>query len=212
MKSFKKVVVALIAAMTLVMGLSMVSSAAKSSPERKKISTTTITVDKVKYNGELQSPKVTVTKPNGKKLKEGVDYVLEYEPKKNSGNYTVVVKGIGRYKGTAEAVFTIEGTASKKANKVTFTTNKSTNFKASTLQKKNKKIKISVTKNKKNKGKVTYKLLTNSKHARKYISISDDGVVTLKKGIKKGTYVVRAKVKGNGKFAPRVKKFKIVVK
>lgn len=212
MKSFKKVVVTMILAMTLVMGLSMVSSAAKSSPERQSIAKTDITVKKAKYNGKKQMPEVVIRNSDGKKLKEGVDYVIECEGRKDSGKKLFVIKGIGRYKGSVEKFFEIEPTASKKANKVTFKTNKKPSFKSSDLKKKNKKIKITVEKNKKNKGKVTYTLLTKSKHAKKYISISDNGVVTLKKGLKKGTYVVKAKVLGNGKFAPRVQKIKIVVK
>lgn len=212
MKTFKKLVVAMVLAMTLVMGLSVVSFAANSSPERKNISKTTITVKKAKYNGKKQMPKVVVKNAKGKKLEEGVDYVIVSDGRKNSGKESFVIKGIGRYKGSVEKIFEIEGTASKKANKVTFKANKKTSFKASDLKKKNKKIKFTVEKNKKNQGKVTYKLLTNTKHAKKYISINDNGVVTLKKGIKKGTYVVRVKVGGNGKFAPRVQKFNIVVK
>lgn len=212
MKAFKKAVVALITAMVMVMGLSVVSFAAQS-PAKTNIATATATTKSVKYNGKKQSPVVKVKAADGTKLKEGVDYIVEFDSAKHSGDYTVVIRGIGRYEGTTTATFTIEGTASAADNRVTATTNKSTSYKAKDLKKKNKKITVTVSKSKKNKGAVTYKVVSkDNKKALKYVSVDENGVIKLKKGIKKGTYKVRIKIAGYKKYAPQKKTIKIVIR
>lgn len=211
MKALKKTVVALVAAMVMVMGLSVISFAAQS-PVKTNISSTTATTKSVKYNGKKQSPVVTVKAADGTVLQEGVDYVVEFNSVKHSGSYTVVIRGIGRYEGTTTATFTIKGTETKKANKVTVKANQSTTLKASSLKKKNTKIKLSVAKASKNKGAVTYKVVPTNKKALKYVTVNKKGVVKLKKGIKKGTYKIRVKVGGYKGYAPQTKTIKIVVK
>ena len=211
MKAFKKTIVALVAAMVMVMGLSVVSFAAQS-PAKTDIATATAKAKTVKYNGKKQAPVVKVKAADGTVLKEGVDYVVDFDKVKHSGEYKVVIRGIGRYEGKTTTTFTIKGTASEEANKVTAKANKSTAFKADKLKNKNAKIKLSVTKSKKNKGTVTYKVAPLTKRALKYVTVNDNGVVTLKKGIKKGTYKIRVKVAGYKNYAPQTRTIKIVVR
>ena len=58
--------------------------------------------------------------------------------------------------------------------------------------------------------KVTYKV-TGKKSAKKYIKVSKNGKVTIKKGIKKGTYkiVIKAKATKNHKQGKKVVKITI---
>lgn len=211
MKLFKKTLVALIAAMIMVMGLSVVSFAA-SSPVKTNISTADVNIKKVKYNGAKCMPSVKVTAADGTRLKEGVDYVVEFKATKHSGDHVVVIRGIGRYEGTTTGIFTIDGTANTAENKVTVKAQK-TQLKASSMKKKSSKVKLTVSKSKKNKGKVTYKVVTKgNKNAAKYVSVNSKGVVKFKKGIKKGTYKVKIMVAGYKKFDPQVKTVKFVIK
>ena len=58
------------------------------------------------YDGFLKKPALTVM--NGKiRLTEGVDYEVSFTKNINAGKATVIVKGIGRYKGTQLITFTI---------------------------------------------------------------------------------------------------------
>ena len=212
MGKLKKGLLALLTLLVLVVGISTVSFAAASSPTKSNISTTKISVKKVKYNGKKQAPKVTVKTASGAALVAGKDYVVDSKKYKHSGTYKVTIKGIGRYEGTTQASFTIKGTATKKQNKITAKA-KTTSFKASSLKKKKATTKIKVTKaSSGNKGKVTYKVTSAPQNAAKYISVNSKGKVTLKKGAKKGTYKVKVSVAGYKKYAPRTKTVKFVVK
>ena len=66
------------------------------------------------------------------------------------------------------------------------------------------------------KGTVTYKLAKKDKKAKNKITVSKKGVVTVKKGLKKGKYTVKVKVTaaGNESYAPATKtvNVKVVVK
>ena len=55
-----------------------------------------------------------------------------------------------------------------------------------------------------NEGKVTYKLTKKDKKAKNKITVSKDGTVTVKKGLKKGKYTIKVSVKaaGNEAYAP----------
>ena len=87
-------------------------------------------------------------------------------------------------------------------------------FKASKLKKKTVKVKAKKAfKVTGAKGKVTYKRIGISckkklaKQAKKRIKIAKNGKVTCKKGLKKGTYKVKVKVKaaGNSSYLPATK-------
>lgn len=216
MKALKKMLVSLMAVAVLAMGVSEAAfAAAPAAPSVKKtaMSSTKVTVENstVKYNGKNQTAKVVVTDSKGNVLKEGVDYEISGTTFKHSGVYTITVTGKGYYDGTATAEFTIKGTAKKSQNKVTAKAKK-TSVKAKSLKKKSQKIKISVKKAKAFKGKVEYKVVKYPKNAKKYISVSKKGVVTLKKGAKKGTYKVKVSVAGYKKYNPMTKTVTIKVK
>ena len=63
-------------------------------------------IDDVEYNGAAQTPLFKVTK-NGKTLVKGVDYTVEYRNNIFVGTATVVIKGIGNYKGEKSFTFRI---------------------------------------------------------------------------------------------------------
>lgn len=58
------------------------------------------------YDGNAKYPKVTV-KLDGRTLKKGRDYTVEYEDNEDIGTATVTVYGEGNYKGSKSAYFTI---------------------------------------------------------------------------------------------------------
>jgi len=60
----------------------------------------------VNYNGSAQAPKPVVTY-QGLRLEEGIDYNLSYKNNVDPGTATVTLTGIGAYKGTKSATFTI---------------------------------------------------------------------------------------------------------
>ena len=185
--------------------------------------TTDISKDKVElskasfvYNGKVQKPSVKTI--GGKTLKEGTDYTVSWSnaSSKNAGTYTVTVKGKGIYKGTTKATYTI----AKAANPLTIKA-KTATVKGSTKGKngKLKKTKtlavskvIAFTKN--GQGKMTY---TKSSGSKKITINKTTGKVTVKKGLKKGTYKVKVKVKaaGNANYkasAVKTVTFKVKVK
>ena len=163
------------------------------------------------YNAKVQKPTVTLT--NGEVLKEGVDYTLKWSsasPKK-AGSYYVVVTGIGAYKGTVKATFKINKAANPLKVKA-----KTAKIKFSTL--KNKKQVLAVSKvikfTKKGQGTLTYVKSTGNK---KITINKKTGKVTVAKGLKKGTYKVKVKIKakGNANYKASAYKavtFKIIVK
>ncbi len=66
-------------------------------------------------------------------------------------------------------------------------------------------------------GKVTYKLSIakkNKKNFKKYFKVAKNGKITVKKGLKKGTYKVKIKVTaaGNSKYNKATKTITIKVK
>lgn len=62
--------------------------------------------EQVEYTGYQLKPEVVVM-VDGEVLDEDSDYTLTYKNNINSGNASVVVKGIGLYKGQKEQIFTI---------------------------------------------------------------------------------------------------------
>lgn len=217
MKALKKAVVVLMAAAVLATGVSEAAivseAAAVSSPGITSISTAKVSLkySTVKYTGKTRTAVITVKDAKGNILKEGTDYTVSKKSFKNSGTYTITITGIGHYTGTTTTKFTIKGTATKAQNKITAKA-KTSSVKAKNLKKKSKKIKITVKKNKGFKGAVTYKVTKYPKNAKKYISVSKKGVVTLKKGAKKGTYKVKVSVAGYKKYNPKTKTVTIKVK
>ena len=194
---------AMAVAMTVALMVPSTAFAATSSPVKTTISGSYNISSQ--YTGKDEVLKITV---NGKELVEGTDFVIDGQQPTAAGSYTLKIKGIGLYQGDAIIAYTIT-----KAGKPVYKLNKKTEkklakgFKAKKLKNKSKKIKLKV----KSDGKVvSYKV--KGKKAKKWVKVSKKGVVTLMKGIKKGTYKIRVKIKGTDNFKKGTKTIKIVVK
>mgnify|MGYP000011276057 FL=1 len=74
--------------------------------ETKDISTATVTVASCTYNGQAQTPAVTV-KDGSTTLKQGTDYTVSYSANTNAGNGTVMISGCGKYTNTKSLTFKI---------------------------------------------------------------------------------------------------------
>ena len=160
------------------------------------------------FNGKRQLPKIAVVLGKTTLVKDK-DYSLKGSSNKNVGIATVEVTGIGNYKGTAKASFLID-----KAGQV--------------LEVDAKTVKVSHTKLKKvmltlgiaeflsvsgAKGKLSYAITSGPAG----ISIGKtSGKLTVKKGMPKGTYTVKVKVKAaatkNYKKATKTVTLKVKVK
>ena len=173
------------------------------------------------YTGKAIKPKVTVTTPYskyGEVLKEGTDYTVSYKNNINVGTATATVTLIGDREGTASVKFTIAKAANPLRVKA-----RTAKVKYSKVKKKAQTLKVSkvIKFTKKGKGKMTYKLFSakkGKKNFKKYFKISKRyGTVTVKKGLKKGTYKIKVKVKAGGntnykQSAVKTVTFKIRVK
>lgn len=147
------------------------------------------------YTGK--KAKLTI-KVGGKTLKEGKDFkVVKGTKRTNAGKVTVKVQGIGNYTGTYTYTLTI-----KKAKKpVVVLSSKATKalkagFKAKDVKKKTKKINLSL-----KKAGATVTKVSVSKKAGKKLVASKGGVITAKKGLKKGTYKVTFTIKKTKNYA-----------
>ena len=163
------------------------------------------------YNAKVQKPTVTVI--NALILKEGVDYTLKWssDSPKNAGTYTITVTGTGAYTGTEKVTFKINKAANPLKVKA-----KTVKVKFSKLKKKAQKLKVTkvVKFTKKGQGTLTYKKVKGNK---KITINKKNGKVTIKKGLKKGTYKVKVKIqaKGNANYMASAFKtftFKIIIK
>ena len=163
------------------------------------------------YNAKVQKP--AIVSIGGRNLIEGVDYTVQFSaasPKK-VGTYTMTIVATGNYTGTTKATYKINKAANPLKIKA-----KTAKVKFSKL--KNKAQRLAVTKvikfTKKGQGTLTYA----KKSGNKKITINKKtGKVTIKKGLKKGTYKVKVKVKakGNANYKASAYKtvtFKIIVK
>ena len=176
MKTMKKVAAVLLAVMLMAPAAvnAAAPSATKATIAGQKAAVSTV------YTGKAQLP-ATVT-INGKTLIAGQDFVyVNAAAKTDAGTYTVSIKGIGAFEGTATVTYTVNKAAA--ATKTTKVAAKKA-YKASSLKKK----------------------------AKKYIKVSKKGKVTVKKGIKKGTYKIVIKVKATKNTKAGKKVVKIVIK
>ena len=156
------------------------------------------------YNAKVQKPTVTVI--NGLILKEGVDYTLLWstDSPKKAGTYTITVTGAGAYIGTTKVTFKINKAANPLKVKA-----KTVKVKFSKLKKKAQKLKVTkvVKFTKKGQGTLTYKKVKGNK---KITINKKTGKVTIKKGLKKGTYKVKVKIKANGNANYKASAFKTI--
>lgn len=144
------------------------------------------------YNGKAKKPSVEYVYKDGWGLREGREYTLSYSTGRvNAGTYYVTLKGINNFTGTATASFKINKAKNTMTVKPKTATVKYSKLKSSnqTITRKN----VLTVNNPK--GDVTYvKYSGNSK-----ITIAKTtGKVTVKKGLKKGTYSIKVRVKAAG--------------
>ena len=151
--------------------------------------TAVVLSDKVyTYDGKVHKPEISVVIA-GDKVVTPENYEAEYSggDSKNAGKYTVKVTGKGdRYVGSASAAYTIR----KAANPVKVSGKKvSVNY--TSLKKDNKTVKRAKAITVKNeKTALSYKLksVSKSKYSKYFKVNKKTGNITVKKGLKKGTY------------------------
>ena len=175
--------------------------------------------DTFTYNGKVQTPDVKATY-KGSGLAEGTDYDISYTDAAgnkavpvDAGSYTAVVTFKGRFTGDASAEFKI----SKAANTMKVS-RKTVKIK---LKKLNAKKKLTIKKAKAYKirnavGKVTYKKIkvNRKKYSKKFAVNAKTGKITVKKGVKRGTYRLRVSVKaaGNANYKSKTRKITVIIK
>ncbi len=177
----------------------------------KRISIETATVEDlpaVVYDKKAHTPEPVVVLDE-KTLAAETEYTIQYSDNTKAGTATVTITGTGDYTGTVTKTFVIE-----KAENPLTVKGKTATVKYTALKKKAQTVTAakaySVTK--KGEGKVTYKLagVTKSKF-KKYFAVSTKtGKITVKKGLKKGTYKVKVKVKAAGNANYKASKEKTV--
>ncbi len=143
------------------------------------------------YTGKAIEPELTVTM-EGKTLTVGTDYTAEYQNNKNAGTASVTITGCGNYYGSLTETFTIKKAANPLKIKA-----KTATVKYSKLKKKTQTLKVSkvITFTKKGQGTLSYKKSSGNK---KITINKKTGKVTIKKGLKKGTYKIKVKVRAAG--------------
>lgn len=156
----------------------------------KDISGATVTIADVTYTGKALTPAAKVVL-DGKTLTANTDYTVVYSDNKNAGTASAQVSGKGSYTGTVDAEFTIKQAANTMTAK-----GKTYTVKYTKLKKKNQAVaRKYVCSISKNNGKVTYKKTSGNKNITVAAST---GKVTVKKGLKKGTYSIKMKVRAAG--------------
>ncbi|MBR3326985.1 MAG: hypothetical protein IKG22_06640 [Atopobiaceae bacterium] len=175
------------------------ASVAKVSPIAKQV-----------YTGAQIKPLPVVTTITGAtRLVKDRDYIVSYGVNKNVGSGIVTVTGKGLYSGQITVRFTI----AKAPNTITKVTRSKT-LNASKLKKRKQTFRISaITKDNASK---SFKRVTVSKKAAKYVSVNSQGKVSVSRGLKKGTYKLRVKITAgatsNYKKTITTRTIKLVVK
>ena len=151
------------------------------------------------YTGKPQTQSLGKITKGEVEFTEGVHYTVVYKNNINAGTATVTLRGKGALIGSLTTVFTINKAANPLKVK-----GKTAKVKYNKLKKKNKKLAVAKVINfkAKAKDKKQYALASAKKGAKsfkKYFSVNaTSGKVTVKKGLKKGTYKVKIKVKARG--------------
>ncbi|SFA69904.1 hypothetical protein SAMN05216249_10194 [Acetitomaculum ruminis DSM 5522] len=136
----------------------------------------------VTYNGKVQTPKITVKNAENKQLVKGKDFtVVTSKTAKNAGKYTYIIKGKNNYTGEIKVTYEIK----KASQKITNVTKSKTIAYKKVAQKAQTFNLVA-----KAASKLTYVKVSGNKN----IQISKSGKVTVKKGLKKGTYKIKVKL------------------
>ena len=144
------------------------------------------------YNGKSFKPAVTVKDTKGNIIASS-NYSVTYTNNVKAGNATARVRfNGGYYTGTKDLSFTIKKAANPLSVKA-----KTATVKHSAVKKKAQTLAVGkvITFTKKGQGKLTY---TKASGNKKITINKTTGKVTVKKGLKKGTYKVKVKVKAAG--------------
>ena len=144
------------------------------------------------YNGKVKTPSVTVADEE-REYEKGRDYTVSYPSgRKNAGTYKVKVQMKGFYTGTFTRTFRI----TKAANTLKLKA-KTAKVKYRKLKKKSQTLPVTrvIRFTGKGNGKRTYTKVSGSK---KITVNKKTGRITVKKGLKKGTYKLKIKVKAAG--------------
>lgn len=148
------------------------------------------------YNGSVRKP--VIRSVGGREQKEGTDYTAVISDKsgrvvkepKNAGTYTITITGKGRCSGKTTAAYQI-----LKAKNPLKIKGKTASVNYSKTKSRTLRVSRVITFLKKGKGTMTY---TKVKGNKKIKIDKKTGRVTVKKGLKKGTYKVEVKVKAKG--------------
>ncbi len=199
MKTLKRM---LIAFMVVLMLVPMTAFAA-SSPKKVSIKNAVATAKTVTYTGERQKADITVMY-NGEELVEGKDYKLVgTTSRKNAGTIHVTVKGIGKFKGTTTAKFTVKKAEQKV---VVSTVSGKKSVAASALKNKRATLTLAAKGDAKN-GKISFTSLDSRK-----VVVKKNGKIILRKGLKAGVYRIRVTVGRSNNFKADSKIIRITVK
>ncbi len=151
-------------------------------------------------------------------LLEGTDYKVTYKDNDKPGTATKTITGLGEIIGSVSKTFLITGEAgeeitSEKAANPLAVKAKSPSVKYSKLKKKTQTLGVSKVLKFTNAGQGT-KTYTKSSGNKKITINKKTGKVTIKKGLKKGTYTIKIKVKaaGNDKYKAATKTVKVKIK
>ena len=158
------------------------------------------------YTGRpiIASPVLTY---NGQTLVEGTDYELGYSDNINVGSAKLIITGKGSFDGTVDEVFSIV-----KASQTVKAANKTVKRKAKKLQ--SKKLTIDAAKVAGVTAKTALTYTGKADKSKAKFSVSKKGVITIKKGTKKGAYkvTVTAKAAANQNYKAAQTTFVITVK
>lgn len=133
-------------------------------------------------------PLITVLFSGDYRLKEGRDYELEYILNKKGTEGKVIVRGKGDLKGE----MIVDYLVNKVKNQIVEITSKKT-VKLKKLQEKTQSFMIHL--KLMDETAVSYKLLSVPEEARDWIKLSKAGKVTIKKGLPKGKYTLRIRIR-----------------
>lgn len=157
------------------------------------------------YNGKVQKPSVTVI-ADGVTMPASEYKIIWPKGMKNAGDYFVEVEMTDNYIGNNGEHYAIA-----KASNPLVANGKTATVKFASLKKKNQTVAVkSAFSVSKNEGKVTYKKTSgNSK-----ITVAANGKITVKKGLKKGTYKIKVNVKaaGSTNYKSVTKKVTVTIK
>ena len=165
------------------------------------------------YTGKALKPAVTVTSKGGTVLKSGTDYAVAYKNNVKVGTATVTVTGKGAYTGSKSATFKVVKASQAISAKAKVTKSYTANKKTKKLAKAKS---FALKKVAKVSAKTTVKYKKANKAGGKKIAVNTKtGKVTVKKGLKKGTYKVKVKLTAaaNANYkAAKAKTITVVVK